>query len=838
MSRSNNQDDTIVPWDDFSSTQLERAEQFAVRKHELSVNNENDVQNQFVFPSNSSKSALDVFLDDLLSLPTKDTTKLRAPLGDISNKRPIRPNSNSWIKEKDKKRQPTPVLTRMDSLDDNIWTEFDSDLLSLIDVESKRDDESTSSTSPRNTATTTTADPSKVQKKAIDDIFEKKHQNKEVYIPSFTTARGFALPPPSKEAKLKAARILETADKKDDISLSINVDENLFLPPSTTTELKQDLSPMPKDTLSQNDSALSSSSSTSIFKVETITKDEDDFVSIPSYDDVFLPLSFSYKPLPPPGVSQPKTDIPDLETPLSPTYKHNVTETEIEPIMDISKDELPPLPISIDESLFVPQVTEDGHVIKELPTPNGPEAGFQSARSIKPIEKKIENDKVENGQKDKSVFEAKSLIPDELNEIEKPTFMTTSETKSKELGLERDDKIHQKEPVVSELISSPNDISKEIRKPSFMTASGTKLKEPSAEALQKAATLFKDSENPLTYETVINQFGGFQTGNHKKSFEISSQAKRRAISVFSDESEAGIDSKKARFAFPINKNKAINLQNKTTSSNLTNLGIESLPSKRHWEDEEEDNTIYKLQKYNSEAPAQLQKPSFVTAAGNKLKEPSAESVQKAAALFTDAEKTEKYDKVIHQFGGFQMGNSKKSFDISSQAQRKAIRIFNESEETATEAEEAAETIRLSPTPITIKKPGSLGRHVTFSPRKDSTNSSEQNKSAKHVLDTPKKDVTKLDESSNPGSPTGTSSKLSSPIGSPSSKPSSPASLIPKRNISRSSIATRKNKPFKSPIIQSNLELTKAAVHNRATAKAKLTPVFNLEGINVIIIILL
>lgn len=37
MSRSNNQDDTIVPWDDFSSTQLERAEQFAVRKHELSV---------------------------------------------------------------------------------------------------------------------------------------------------------------------------------------------------------------------------------------------------------------------------------------------------------------------------------------------------------------------------------------------------------------------------------------------------------------------------------------------------------------------------------------------------------------------------------------------------------------------------------------------------------------------------------------------------------------------------------------------------------------------------------------------------------------------------------
>lgn len=718
----------------------------------------------------------------------------------------------------------------MDSLDDNIWTEFDSDLLSLIEVEPKKDDESTSS---RNTATPTKSDPSKVQKKAIDDMFEKKHQNKEVSIPSFTTARGFALPPPSKEAKLKAARILETADKKDDISLPINVDENLFLLPSTTTELRQDLSPMSKDTLSQNDSTslLSSSSSTSISKVETITKDEDDSVYIPSYDDVFLPLSFSYKPLPPPGVTQPKTDIPNPETPLSPTYKHKVIETEIEPIINISKDELPPLPISIDESLFVPQVTEDGHVIKELPTPKGPEAGFQSARSIKSIEKKIENDKIENRQKDKSVFEAKSPTPDELNKIEKPSFMTTSETKSKELDLERDDKIDPKEPVVSEMISSPKDISKEIRKPSFMTASGTKLKEPSAEALQKAATLFKDSKNPLTYDTVINQFGGFQTGNSKKSFDISSQAKRRAISVFSDEPEAGIDIKKARFASPINKNKASNLQNKTTNSNFTNPEIESLPSKRHWEDEEEDNTIHKLQKYNSEAPAPLQKPSFVTAAGNKLKAPSAESVQKAAALFTDAEKTEKYDKVIHQFGGFQMGNSKKSFDISSQAQRKAISIFNEPEETTTDAEAEAKTIRLSPTPITMKKPGALGRHVTFSPRKDSTNSLEQNKSVKHVLDTSKKDVKKLDESSNPGSPTGTSSKSSSPIGSPSSKPSSPVSLIPKRNISRPSIAARKNKPFKSPIIQSNLELTKAAVHNRATAKAKLTPVFNLEGMN-------
>jgi hypothetical protein len=43
------------------------------------------IDNENVFPFNSSKAAFDIFLDDLICSPIKSKIK-KAPLGDITNK--------------------------------------------------------------------------------------------------------------------------------------------------------------------------------------------------------------------------------------------------------------------------------------------------------------------------------------------------------------------------------------------------------------------------------------------------------------------------------------------------------------------------------------------------------------------------------------------------------------------------------------------------------------------------------------------------------------------------------------------------------------------------------
>lgn len=129
----------------------------------------------------------------------------------------------------------------------------------------------------------------------------------------------------------------------------------------------------------------------------------------------------------------------------------------------------------------------------------------------------------------------------------------------------------------------------------------------------------------------------------------------------------------------------------------------------------------------------------------------------------------KYENVLNKYGGFQMGNSKNNISISSNAKREAISMF-----------ENDSTVPNSPKSTSIV-PEIASKQV--------------------VNNTPFNTSIKNDE-----------------------KPSIP---IQPKHSKRVKTIKKQNKPFKSPIIHSNIELTKAAINNKSNTKSKGQPVFNL-----------
>lgn len=262
----------------------------------------------------------------------------------------------------------------------------------------------------------------------------------------------------------------------------------------------------------------------------------------------------------------------------------------------------------------------------------------------------------------------------------------------------------------------------------FSTGKGTPLKPPSEATKLKAASLFEDlkdrppspsnSLSPSPPPTITRPpavMGGFTTGNGKKLKPVSEQAKRKAEALLKDIDEPP-------------------MTGFTTGSGNT-LKPVSEDAKRKAMDLFKDDIL----PTNS---------GFTTGSGNILKQPSEKAIKDAAKLFEEPEANKKrtadgdlkYDKVINQYGGFQMGNSKKNIDVSSQSKRKAISVINDKKE--------------SP---------------------------------------------------------------------------SPSFISPKRNVNRITEVKKQNRQFKSPIIQSNVELTKAAVSNRNVTRNRATPVFDLTG---------
>jgi hypothetical protein len=178
-----------------------------------------------------------------------------------------------------------------------------------------------------------------------------------------------------------------------------------------------------------------------------------------------------------------------------------------------------------------------------------------------------------------------------------------------------------------------------------------------------------------------------------------------------------------------------------------------------------------------------------TAAGKSLNRPSKTSVQAASRLFGDEkEKSEgqshyglkrpndhlidpelNFESVLDKYGGFLTGNSKKQITVSSRAKKEAISMF-----------EKDSTVPGSP------QSASIVPEITTAPKQV-------------VHNTP--------------------AKASSNV-----KQTIPNQLGRSKRFKTSQ---KQNKPFKSPIIRSNIELTKAAINNKSNSKSKGQPVFDL-----------
>lgn len=500
----------------------------------------------------------------------------------------------------------------MNSLDDSIWTEFDNDLLSLVDMEPT---------------------------KQLDQTFKINHQTTETFTPSFTTARGKLLPPPSKEASLKYAKLLESTNE-DQISIPISTSHALFLPPPQT------VSNVPHN---RHDSSVAKDNG------EIGDSNDDLFADIPNFDDIFAPPS-SQHVLPPPNRKTPLT-LNNNETPVC----EDVIELSMYKYATPIKEKRNPdthkkIRIYNDENINAQEPTSEQNKRKFIPSLH--ENDPKRTRLISPAAAVVQ----ENYERDIQQFGGFKMGNS------KQTFELSSQARKKAM-----------------------DVLDTVKPSGFTKASGASLSAPTEKGMESAASLLKD-----TYKSDLEQFGGFQTGNGKKSFDISSQATRKAISLLDE------DKKK--------------------------------------------------------------------------------------------DEVKQYKNDMNQFGGFQTGGGKKSFEISSQAARNAMSVFEQEEEKKVE----------------------LGGFQTAAGKKKFEISSQAKRTAISVL-------TKEVEDKKPSISV---IKPDSPLTNEFKKP---VSVFPKRNTTRPSSIKRQNKPFKSPIIQSNFELTKAAVSSRATSKTKLTPVFDLKG---------
>jgi hypothetical protein len=309
----------------------------------------------------------------------------------------------------------------------------------------------------------------------------------------------------------------------------------------------------------------------------------------------------------------------------------------------------------------------------------------------------------------------------------------------------------------------------------FQTASGKSIPPPSKEARQKAIDALKDIEQDIASSTVLK---GFTTASGKELAPPSEQARLKALAVLKGDNEEE------------EKNQPVMKGFETASGKP----LQPISEKA----KERANALFKqLEQEELTAPVS----GFKTASGKNLADPSKESIQLAAALLKETDEQNvgdkrpsdeplnadyKYENVLNQYGGFQMAHSRKGIQVSASAKRQAIFILEER--------------KVPDIPITEQ----VNVQSLFK--------ANQSSSYPTVPDVNQDSNTKV-EPANTATTTVTTTA---------------AANFPKRN-KRVFAAQKGNRPFKSPIIKSNLELTKAAVKNKNVNKAKGTSVFDLTS---------
>ncbi|KAF1804124.1 hypothetical protein FB192DRAFT_1088794 [Mucor lusitanicus] len=274
---------------------------------------------------------------------------------------------------------------------------------------------------------------------------------------------------------------------------------------------------------------------------------------------------------------------------------------------------------------------------------------------------------------------------------------------------------------------------------------------------------------PLTYESKPTAMKGFTTASGKALKPVSDEAKRLALALFNEDEERKVEGKPAVMTgFSTASGRPL----KPVSEKAQKAAF-ALFEKADDALKEKPNTTY---------------GGIKTASGKSLNKPSKTSIQAASRLFGNDKTANggqqkqhglkrsnehlidpelKYESVLDKYGGFQTGSSKKQITVSSRAKKEAISMF-EKDSTVPDSPQSAPTVP------------------------EMTTASKQ-----VVHNTPA-------NASNDG------------------KQTIPHQLARNKRFKTS---PKQNKPFKSPIIRS--ELTKAAISNKGNSKLKGQAVFDL-----------
>jgi hypothetical protein len=251
---------------------------------------------------------------------------------------------------------------------------------------------------------------------------------------------------------------------------------------------------------------------------------------------------------------------------------------------------------------------------------------------------------------------------------------------------------------------------------------------------------------------------------------------------------------------------------------------------------------------------------FTTASGKTLKPPSAEAIQKAMKLnlyednFSKAPATPLIDEFtiipqntkkdpdnIPKITGFTSASGKPIQAVSEKARQRAIAMFKELNEEPINSEPSPQEVKR----VSNKRPfdasfneakyenvlKQYGGFQMAHNKKRITVSSDAKKQAISLFEVdstvpqPLRDVGNLNKSiDSPIVPDITSKSLDKDTRKPTTIPA-----LPKRNKRVSAIGGQ-TKPFKSPVVRSNIELTRAAAQNKNNMnKPKVEPVFDLTS---------
>ncbi|ORE12103.1 hypothetical protein BCV72DRAFT_196672, partial [Rhizopus microsporus var. microsporus] len=266
-----------------------------------------------------------------------------------------------------------------------------------------------------------------------------------------------------------------------------------------------------------------------------------------------------------------------------------------------------------------------------------------------------------------------------------------------------------------------------------------------------------------------------------------------------------------------------NKKSSTTTTKIDKSLVQSNEDEEHIWDEFDDDALVNMSDSSSTSsssdlnkgvvqPIDFTQLGFKTASGKALKPVSKDAIRKAHDLLTEAVELAPSP----SFSGFKTASGKQLKPVSEEAIKKAQALFEDCDKLLDTTDNTTKSAQMSSFFTTAS-----GK-VLAAPKEESKKLAEslfdnnQVESNNNHLGI-KRTVSSVSLYSRSSSPT---RSLSSKSVQETSNKRYKTSLLGKN---------KQNKPFKSPIIRSNIELTKAAIGNRSTPRTYGSTLFDLTG---------